>query len=114
MMTRPVLAGMVLALAVAVTAGAMASDQKAGKSGRHVGRFHAAAFAGTHHVRRSSRLAGVRGPESRYGGGGSTGYQGGFVDLGPLGMMAACGAYPPTSAGYCGPRNGAPIDAWSR
>jgi hypothetical protein len=107
------LAGTVLVLAAAVTASAMASDQKAGQSGRHVGRFHAAASGGAHHIRRSSRLAGVRGPESGYAGGESSPYHGGFIDLGPLGMTAACGSYPPHRYGYCGPRYGAPIDAWS-
>ena len=110
-MTRLILAS--TALAIGVMASAMASDRKAGKSGHHVGRFHAAAVGRTHHVRRSGRFAGVRGPESWYPGGGSPGYTGGFIDLGPLGMTAACGFYPPTSAGYCGPRNGTPIDAWS-
>ena len=114
MMTRLILVGTVLALAAGVTASAMASDQKAGKSGHRVGRFHTAALAGTHHIRRSGRLALVRGRENRYPGGASPNYYGGFIDLGPLGMTAACGSYPPTSAGYCGPRNGAPIDAWSR
>jgi hypothetical protein len=113
MMRRLILAGTVLALAAGVTASAMASDQKADKSGSHLGRFHTAAFGRTHHIRRSSRLAGVRGPESWYPGGGSPGYHGGFIDLGPLGITAACGFYPHNRYGYCGPRYGTPIDAWS-
>jgi hypothetical protein len=95
MMRRLILAGTVLALAAGVTASAMASDQKADKGGSHVGRFHTAAFGRTHHIRHSSRLAGVRGPENWYPGGGSPGYHGGFIDLGPLGITAACGFYPP-------------------
>jgi|HubBroStandDraft_6_1064221.scaffolds.fasta_scaffold1840896_1 hypothetical protein len=59
-MTRLTLAGAALALTAAVTASAMASDRKACKNGNCVGRFHAAAFGGTHHVKRNSRLAGVR------------------------------------------------------
>jgi hypothetical protein len=113
MMTRLTLVGAVLALAVGLMASAMASDQKAGKSSRHVGHFHAAAFDGAHHIRHSSRLAGVRGPESWYPGSASPGYYGGFIDLGPLGIMAACGAYP-RGHGYCGPPAGTPIDAWGR
>ena len=109
-MRRLILAGTVLALTAGVTAGAMASDQKADKSGSHVGRFHTAAVGRAHHVRRSSRLAGVRGPENGYPG--SPGYHGGFIDLGPLGITAACGSYPHRN-GYCGPGYGTPIDAWS-
>jgi hypothetical protein len=86
MMRRLIVAGTVLALATGVTTTAMASDHKADKSGSHVGRFHTAAFARTHHLRRSSRLAGAGGPESWYPGGGSPGYHGGFIDLGPLGI----------------------------
>ena len=112
MMRKLILAGTVLALTAGVTASAMASDQKADKSGSHVGRFHTAAFGRTHHVRRSSRLAEVRGPETWYPGGGSPGYHGGFIDLGPLGITAACGSYP-HRYGHCGPGYGAPIDAWS-
>jgi hypothetical protein len=112
MMRRLILAGAVLALAAGVTAGAMASDQKADKSGGHVGRSHSAAFGRTHHVRPSSRVAGVRGPESWYPGGGSPGYHGGFIDLGPLGITAACGSYP-HRYGYCGSGYGTPINAWS-
>ena len=112
MMRRLILAGAVLALAAGVTPSAMASDQKADKSGSHIGRFHTAAFGRTHHIRHSSRLAGVRGPESWYPGGGSPGYHGGFIDLGPLGITAACGFYP-LGHGYCGQGYGTPIDAWS-
>ena len=112
MMKKLILAGTVLALTAGVTASAMASDQKADKSGSHVGRFHTAAFGRTHHVRRSSRLAGVRGPESGYPGGGSPGNHDGFIDLGPLGMTTACGAYS-HGYGHCGQGYGTPIDAWS-
>jgi hypothetical protein len=108
MIRRLVLAGTVLALAAGMTTGAMASDRKADKSGSHVGRLHPGAFGSTHHVRHSSRLAGVRGPESRYPDGSSPGYHGGFIDLGSLGITAACGSYPRCGSGY-----GAPISAWS-
>jgi hypothetical protein len=110
-MRRLIVAGAVLALAAGITASAMASDQKADKSGRHVGRFHAAALGRTHHIRRS-RLAGDRGPESWYPDGASPGYQGGFIDLGPLGITSACGSTP-HRYGYCGPGYGTAIDAWS-
>jgi hypothetical protein len=112
MMRRLIVAGTVLALATGVTTTAMASDHKADKSGSHVGRFHTAAFARTHHLRRSSRLAGAGGPESWYPGDGSPGYHGGFIDLGPLGITAACGSYP-HRYGHCGPGYGTSINAWS-
>jgi uncharacterized membrane protein len=118
MMRKFIVAGTVLALAAGMTTSTMASDQKAGKSTSHVGRFHAAA-SDRHYSKRGPRLAGVRGRESWYPGGGSQGYQGtfgyqgAFIDLGPLGMTAACGANP-HRYDYCGPRNGAPIDAWGR
>jgi hypothetical protein len=99
MMTRFALAGAALALAVAFAASAMASDHQAGRSAGHVERAHPAGFGGTHHIRRSS--------------GGSPAYSGGFIDLGPLGIMAACATYP-RGHGYCGPPAGTPIDAWSR
>ena len=112
MMRRLIVAGTVLALTAGVTAGATASDQRADQSGRHAGRFHTAAVGGTHHIRRSSRLAGAPRPESQYPGGGSPGYHGGFIDLGPLGITAACGSYP-HGYGTCGPGYGTSINAWS-
>jgi hypothetical protein len=112
MMRWLILAGTALALAAGVTASAMASDYKTDRNGSHVGRFHTGTSGRTHHVRRGSRLAGGRGPEAWYPGGGSPGYQGGFIDLGPLGITAACGSYPP-KYGHCGPAYGTPIDAWS-
>ncbi|WP_423968376.1 hypothetical protein [Bradyrhizobium sp.] len=111
-MRRLILAGTVLALVAGVTGGAMASDQTTDRSGRHVGRVHAAAFGRAHRIRHPSRLAGIRRPESWYPGGGSPGYPGGFIDLGPLGITAACGAYPHRYGG-CGSGYGTPIDAWS-
>jgi hypothetical protein len=111
MMTRLALADAVLALAVGLTASAMASGQKAGHGDRQVGRFHTASGR-THHFGRGSRFADVRGPENAYPSDGSPPYRGGFIDLGPLGITAACGSYP-QKHGYCGPRYGAPIDAWS-
>ena len=101
MVKRLVLAGAALALGVGMTVGAMASDRAARKAGHHVGRFHAGK---THHV--------ARGPENQAPGNGNLPSYGGFISLGPLGMTAACGSYP-RGHGYCGPTNGAPIDAWS-
>jgi len=112
MMRRLIVAGTVLALAAGVTAGAMASDGKADQGGRHVGRLHTAAFGRTHHLRHGSRLAGLRGPERGYPGGTNPVYPGGFIDLGPLGITAACGSAA-HRYGSCGPGYGAPIDAWS-
>ncbi len=98
-MRRLVLLSTALLFAAAVAASARASDHRAGKSG------YAAASARTHHVRHGGRFA-------AYPGEGSPPAHGGFIDLGPLGFMAACGAYP-RGRGYCGPSSGAPIDAWS-
>jgi hypothetical protein len=98
-MRRLVLVGAVLMLAAIVAASARASDHRAGKRGSH------AASAGTDHVRPSSWFA-------RYPGEVSPPAYGGFIDLGPLGFMAACGAYP-RGHGYCGPNVSTPIDAWS-
>jgi hypothetical protein len=107
MMTRLMLMGAVLALALGMTAGATASHQKAGKGAHYVGHFQ-------QHIRHGSRFAGVRGLEGSYPAGGRPAYNGGFIDLGPLGMTAACGFYANRyRSDYCGPRNGAPIDAWS-
>jgi hypothetical protein len=88
-----ILAGTALALAAGLTSGAAASGR-------------------THHIKHG-RVAAVRGPQSPPPGRGGTGYDGAFIDLGPLGMTAACGANP-RRPDYCGPRNGAPIDAWGR
>lgn len=105
MMTRLMLAGAVPALAVGIATGAMASDHNSAKGGHHVRHLQP-------HIRYGSRLAGVRGPEV---GGGNPAYNGGFIDLGPLGMTAACGSSANRyRSEYCGPRNGAPIDAWGR
>ena len=107
MITRLTFAGALLALGLALTTGAMASDQKPGKGAHYVGHFQ-------HHIRYGSRFAGVRGPEGSYPASVSPAYSGGFIDLGPLGMTAACGSYANRyRSDYCGPRNGAPINAWS-
>jgi hypothetical protein len=100
MMMRLGLAGTVLALSIGLTASAVASDHRVSNTRRHIGRSHHAAFDGAHHVRHS-RFEAASAPTA-----------GGFVSLGPLGFTAACGTYP-RGHGYCGPTNGAPIDAWS-
>jgi hypothetical protein len=107
-MRRFILAGVSLALAAGAAASAPASEHM---TGQHVGRFHAATSGGTHHVGRSGRVAGVRREIGRPDGE-SPGYHGGFIDLGPLGVTAACGSYR-RGYGYCGPSYGAPVDAWS-
>jgi hypothetical protein len=80
-----------MALAIGATTSAMASDHKAGHAGRHVRKLHT-----------------VRGPESWRQG--DTGYRGGFIDLGPLGITAACGQYH-HKQGYCG--QGYSVSGWS-
>jgi hypothetical protein len=88
-----------LALVTGMTTGAMAFHHKAGHGGHHVRGFHA---GGMHSVGAigGNRLAGVRGPIDR----------GGFIDLGPLGITAACGSYR-HQHGYCG--SGYSVSAWS-
>jgi hypothetical protein len=105
-MRRQILAGaMMTALAAGATTGAMAFDHK-GHGGTHVRGFHA---GGAHSFRaaRNSRLAGVNGSESRRQ---SDWSHGDFIDLGPLGITAACGSYSHKHA-YCGP--GCSVSAWS-
>jgi hypothetical protein len=80
----------VLALAVSATSSAMASSHKAGHAARHARNFHT-----------------VRSAEGWRQG--DTSYRGGFIDLGPLGITAACGSY--RSQHYCG--QGYPVSAWS-
>ncbi len=88
----------ILAFVTGMTTGATALDRKAGHGGHHIRGFPAGGMhsSGT---KPSSRLAGVRGPTDR----------GGFIDLGPLGITAACGSY--RSKHYCG--QGYSVSAWS-
>lgn len=97
-MRKQILAGATaLAFTAGMTTGAMAFDHKAG--GHHVRGFHAGR-AHSSGAKSSNRLAGVRGPIDR----------GGFIDLGPLGITAACGSYR-HQHGYCG--SGYSVSAWS-
>jgi hypothetical protein len=99
-MRKQILANLtILAFVTGMMTDAMAFDHKGGHGGHHVGGFHA---GGTHSsgTKRSNRLAGVRGPVDR----------GGFIDLGPLGIAAACGSYR-HQRGYCG--SGYSVSAWS-
>jgi hypothetical protein len=100
-------AATVLVLAATATTSAMAFGHKAGHAGSHVRNLRA---GGTHSLaaKRNSRFAGVRG--SAGWGQGESGYRGGFIDLGPFGIMAACGLYS-HKHGYCGP--GYSVSAWS-
>lgn len=99
-MRRQILANLtILAFVTGTTTGAMAFDHKA-SHGSHVRHFHA---GGTHSfgaTRRSNRFAGVRGAND----------PGGFIDLGPLGITAACGSYR-HQHGDCG--SGYSVSAWS-
>jgi hypothetical protein len=81
---------MIFLLAASATANAMASSHKAGHAGRHAKNSHP-----------------VRSAESWHQG--DTSYRGGFIDLGPLGITAACGSY--RSRHYCG--QGYSVSAWS-
>jgi hypothetical protein len=91
-MKKKTLAGAaMLALAVSLTTSAVAFEHKAGRSGSHVARVHAGgmrSFAARH----SKRFARIRGFESAAPAGWQGGsFRGGFIDLGPLGITAACG-----------------------
>jgi hypothetical protein len=100
LMRKLILANLtIFAFVTGMTTGATAFDRKAGHGGHHVRGFHA---GGTHSsgTKRSNRLAGVRGPIDR----------GGFIDLGPLGITAACGSSR-HQHGYCG--SGYSVSAWS-
>jgi hypothetical protein len=94
-MRSQILAGVtVLTFTAGAMTSAMAFDHKTHSGGGHARGFHA---AGIHSVatKRHSRLSGVRAAKSDWN-------HGGYIDLGPLGMMAACGAYH-HKRGYCGP-----------
>jgi hypothetical protein len=106
-MRRKILAtAAVLILAASATTSAMAFDHKSSRSGHHIRSIHA---SGMHNSgpRHRARFAGVRGSTSR--GQDEAGYRGGFIDLGPLGITAACGSY--RSKHYCG--QGYSVSAWS-
>ena len=94
----------VLVLAATAITSARASDHRAGQGGSHVRSVHVAAIHGGH--RHRARLARVRGPENWRQDGADSG---GFIDLGPLGFTAACGAY--RSRHYCG--QGYSVSGWT-
>jgi hypothetical protein len=96
----------VLMLAAGTTTGAMAFSHKAGGSSHHVRSIHASGVHSFGH-RHRARFAGVRGSTSRRQD--EAGYRGGFIDLGPLGITAACGSY--RSKHYCG--QGYSVSGWT-
>jgi hypothetical protein len=110
-MQKRILAGVtVLAFSAGVMSSAMALDQKAGRGGHHIKGFRAGGMHSSE-ARRNTRFSGVRGFESwRQNDRGHGGYHGGFIDLGPLGITAACGSYRYKNGG-CGP--GYSVSAWS-
>ena len=106
-MRRQILSAIaVLALAADITPGAMASGHKAGHASRHVGNLHATGVHG--HATKHGRFARARGNDGWEQS--NPGYRGGFIDLGPLGMTAACGSYR-HKQGYCG--QGYSVSGWS-
>ena len=110
-MQKRILAGVtVLAFSAGVMSSAMALDQKAGRGGHHIKGFRAGGMHSSE-ARRNTRFSGVRGFESwRQNDRGHGGYHGGFIDLGPLGITAACGSYRYKNGG-CG--LGYSVSAWS-
>jgi len=100
----------VLTLLVGATTTVMASAPKKDHHGRHVRHvqgLHAGGIHG-HAAKRGSRSAAARDLASwRQGGGG---YHGGFIDLGPLGITAACGSYSYRGR-HCG--QGYSVSAWT-
>lgn len=113
-MRKPILAcATVLALAAGMTTSAVALDHKADNGGSHAGRVHARGVGGMHSFRARGGGRVVRSENSHHGGwsyGGSD-YHGDFIDLGPLGITAACGSHY-HRRDYCG--QGYPVSAWSR
>jgi hypothetical protein len=99
-------AATVIALAMCATTSAMALDGKVGHASRHIKVHHGGGMHGFP-VKRS-RSARLRSSERWRQG--DTSYRGGFIDLGPLGITAACGSYR-TKHGYCGP--GYSVSAWT-
>jgi hypothetical protein len=83
------IAAIFLLTAAGVATSAMASDRKSGR-GHRVRTFHT-----------------VRSAESWHQA--DTTYRGGFIDLGPLGITAACGSY--RSKHYCG--QGYSVSGWT-
>ena len=105
-MSKKILAATtVIALAMSAGTSTMAFGHKASHSGHHVKAHHAGGMYG--HALKRSRLASVRG--SYCWREGDTGYRGGFIDLGPLGITAACGSY--RSKRYCG--QGYSVSGWT-
>jgi hypothetical protein len=94
-----------LLLVVSTTTNATAFNYKAGHGG-HVRNLHVAGMHGGHRYR--ARHARAHGPESWHEN--NADVRGGFIDLGPLGITAACGSYR-SKHGYCGP--GYSVSAWS-
>lgn len=91
----------VFAVAVGASNTACASDHKARHSRAHASTSHTTMYG---ELQNHARYAGVRGRET----GSNVG--GGFIDLGPLGITAACGAYTYRRR-TCG--QGYPVSAWS-
>jgi hypothetical protein len=106
MRTQILAAAMVITLAVGMASRAMALDHKVGHASRHIKVHHAGGMHG--YAAKRSRFVRLRSSERWRQG--DTSYRGGFIDLGPLGITAACGSYR-TKHGYCGP--GYSVSAWT-
>ena len=95
----------VLVLGANVTTGARAIEPKASIGSAHVKTLRVAEMHQGH--RDKARLTRYRGSESRRQI--SPDVRGGFIDLGPLGITAACGSY--RSQHYCG--QGYSVSGWT-
>ena len=96
----------VLVLVAGATSSARAFEHTAGYGSGHGGALHAVGMH-RHATKHINRSAGVRRSASRHYGGPDV--RDGFIDLGPLGITAACGSY--RSKHYCG--QGYSVSAWS-
>jgi len=96
----------VLVLVAGATGSARALEHKASYGSGHGGALHAVGMH-RHAAKHINRSAGVRRSANWREEGPNV--HGGFIDLGPLGITAACGSY--RSKHYCG--QGYPVSAWS-
>ena len=96
----------VLVLVAGATGSARAFEHKASYASGHGGALHTVGMR-RHAAKLVNRSAGVRRSAIRHEG--DPDVRGGFIDLGPLGITAACGSY--RSKHYCG--QGYSVSGWT-
>jgi len=95
-----------LVLVAGATSSARAFEHTASYGSGHGGAMHTVGMH-RHAAKHINRSAGVRKPASWHERGPEV--RGGFIDLGPLGITAACGSY--RSKHYC--RQGYSVSGWT-